>query len=586
MTINGSGKNKSMEETYDYIIIGAGSAGCVIANRLSEDKDKKILILEAGGNDKSVTVSMPAALSIPMNSERFNWGLKTEPEPGLDNRIMNLPRGKGLGGSSSINGMCYVRGNPMDYELWSAKGAKGWHWGNVLPYFKKLEHSSEDGEFRGNDGPLYVKKGEAKNVLYNTFVQASKEAGYAISENMNDLQHEGMGPMEMSVKNGVRASAAKSYLYPAMNRRNINVITQANVEKILFQNKKAKGVLFSRYGKKTTAKAGDGVILCAGSIMSPKILKLSGIGPVNELRNYGIEIIVERKEVGNNLMDHLELYIQQECVKPITLYQYLNPFYKYLIGLQWLLSKKGLGATNHFETGGHIRSRAGVVYPDIQFHFLPIAISYDGQTDAGTHGFQVHVGTKRSKSRGWVKLRSQDPFDPPKVCFNYMTDPQDWDDMRACITLTREIFHQPAFSSFIGSEIAPGESCNTNDLMDIFIKEKVESAYHPCGTCRMGDDDSAIVDPLTMKAKGLDGLFIVDSSIMPQATAGDLNAPTLMVAERAADLIKGRALPEEINAPILGDPNWDKNQRSDKISHDFSSNREELKKYLLNTHDK
>ena len=586
MTMNDSGINESMAETYDYIVIGAGSAGCVIANRLSEDKNKKILILEAGGNDKSVTVSMPAALSIPMNSERFNWGLKTEPEPGLDNRIMNLPRGKGLGGSSSINGMCYVRGNPMDYELWSAKGAKGWHWGNVLPYFKKLEHSSEDGEFRGNDGPLSVKKGEAKNILYNTFVQASKEAGYAVSENMNDLQHEGMGPMEMSVKNGVRASAAKSYLYPALKRGNINVITKANVEKILFQNKKAKGVLFSRYGKKITVKAGNGVILCAGSIMSPKILKLSGIGPVNELKNHGIEIILERKEVGNNLMDHLELYIQQECVKPITLYQYLNPFYKSLIGLQWLLFKKGPGATNHFETGGHIRSRAGVVYPDIQFHFLPIAISYDGQTDAGTHGFQVHVGTKRSKSRGWVKLRSQDPFDPPKVCFNYMTDPQDWDDMRACITLTREIFHQPAFSSFIGSEIAPGESCNTNELMDIFIKEKVESAYHPCGTCRMGDDDSAVVDPLTMKAKGLDGLFIVDSSVMPQATAGDLNAPTLMVAERASDLIKGRALPEEKNAPILGDQNWDKNQRSDKISYDFSSNREELKKYLLNTHDK
>ena len=586
MTMTGSGINESMAETYDYIVIGAGSAGCVIANRLSEDKNIKILILEAGGNDKSVTVSMPAALSIPMNSERFNWGLKTEPEPGLDNRIMNLPRGKGLGGSSSINGMCYVRGNPMDYELWSAKGAKGWHWGNVLPYFKKLEHSSEDGEFRGNDGPLSVKKGEAKNILYNTFVQASKEAGYAVSENMNDLQHEGMGPMEMSVKNGVRASAAKSYLYPALKRGNINVITKANVEKILFQNKKAKGVLFSRYGKKITVKAGNGVILCAGSIMSPKILKLSGIGPANELKNHAIEIILERKEVGNNLMDHLELYIQQECVKPITLYQYLNPFYKSLIGLQWLLFKKGPGATNHFETGGHIRSRAGVVYPDIQFHFLPIAISYDGQTDAGTHGFQVHVGTKRSKSRGWVKLRSQDPFDPPKVCFNYMTDPQDWDDMRACITLTREIFHQPAFSSFIGSEIAPGESCNTNELMDIFIKEKVESAYHPCGTCRMGDDGSAVVDPSTMKAKGLDGLFIVDSSVMPQATAGDLNAPTLMVAERASDLIKGRALPEEKNAPILGDQNWDKNQRSDKISHDFSSNREELKKYLLKTHDK
>ncbi len=578
-------QKKSSLEAYNFIVIGAGSAGCVIANRLSEDLGKKILLLEAGGTDKSISVSMPAALSIPMNSKRFNWGLKTEPEPGLDNRIMNLPRGKGLGGSSSINGMCYVRGNPMDYELWSAKGAKGWNWANVLPYFKRLEKASEKDEFRGRDGPLTVRKGSSKNILYNTFVEAGREAGYAVSENMNSLQHEGMGPMEMSVKNGTRASAAKSYLYPALKRGNINVMTHANVEKIIFAGKKAKGVLFSRHGYKSTIIAEEGIILCAGSIMSPKILKLSGIGPAKELKHNGIKMILERDELGNNLMDHLELYIQHECIRPITLYQYLNPFYKSLLGLQWLLFKKGLGATNHFESGGHIRSRAGILYPDIQYHFLPIAISYDGKTRASAHGFQVHVGTKRSKSRGWVRLRSNDPIDTPKVCFNYMTDPQDWLEMRACITLTREIFSQPAFSSFAGTEIAPGVECNTNDLMDEFIKEKVESAYHPCGTCRMGVDETAIVDPLTMKIKGLEGLFIVDSSVMPQATAGDLNAPTLMIAERASDLIKGKVLPMEKNAPILGDHTWKKNQRSDKITYDFSSDREKLKKYLIDTHN-
>ena len=570
-------------EQFDYIVIGAGSAGCVIANRLGEDPRKKILVLEAGGSDRSLTISMPAALSVPMNSKRFNWGLRTEPEPGLDNRIMNLPRGKGLGGSSSINGMCYVRGNPMDYELWSAKGALGWHWANVLPYFKKLEKVSENSDLRGNEGPITVTKGNSGNILNLKFLEAGAQAGYPLSENMNGIQHEGMSPMEMFVKKGTRASAAKSYLYPALKRGNVKVETYAVVEKILFEGKKAKAVLYSKYGKTFKIFAGKGVILSAGSIMSPKILKLSGVGPKAELSAHGIEIIKSFDEVGANLMDHLELYIQYQCRKPITLYKYLNPFSKLLIGIQWMLFKKGLGATNHFESGGHIRSRAGVLYPDIQFHFLPVAISYDGKKDAGTHGFQVHVGTKRAKSRGWVRLKSNNPLDPPKVRFNYMTDPQDWIDMRACITLTREIFSQNSFSDIIGNEIAPGENCKTSDQMDQFIKEKVESAYHPCGTLRMGTDRKAVVDPRTMKLKGFDGLFVVDSSVMPQATAGDLNTPTLMIAERAADLIKGEVLSEDVLAPIMGDFNWRERQRSSDIGYDFSSNRKNLKKLLLET---
>ena len=574
-----------MLEQFDYIVIGAGSAGCVIANRLGEDQRKKILVLEAGGSDRSLTVSMPAALSLPMNSKRFNWGLKTEPEPGLDNRIMNLPRGKGLGGSSSINGMCYVRGNPMDYELWSAKGAKGWHWANVLPYFKKLEQVSEHSDLRGNDGPITVTKGNSQNILNHKFLEAGAEAGYPLSENMNGVQHEGMSPMEMFVKKGRRASASKSYLYPALKRGNVRVVTHAIVEKILFEGKKAKAVLYSKHGKIFKIVAGKGIILSAGAIMSPKILKLSGIGPKEELASHGIKVVDNLDEVGANLMDHLELYIQYRCNKPITLYKYLNPFSKALIGIQWTLFKSGLGATNHFESGGHIRSRAGILYPDIQFHFLPLAISYDGKKDAGAHGFQVHVGTKRAKSRGWVRLKSNNPLDSPKVCFNYMTEPQDWIDMRACITLTREIFAQNSFSDVIGDEIAPGINCKTSDEMDQFIKDKVESAYHPCGTLRMGTDRRAVVDPQTMKLKGFDGLFVVDSSVMPQATAGDLNTPTLMIAERAADLIKGEPLAEDIIAPIMGDYYWRERQRSPEINHDFSSNRKDLKRLLKETND-
>ncbi|MEQ8666998.1 MAG: choline dehydrogenase [Rhodospirillales bacterium] len=556
--------------TFDYVIIGAGSAGCVLANRLGEDPGVRILVLEAGGSDNSLFVKMPAALSIPMNTRRFNWGMTTEPEPGLDGRVMNLPRGKGLGGSSSINGMCYVRGNPMDYERWADQGADGWNWANVLPYFQRMECAADPGALRGRDGPLRVVRGKETNPLYSAFVEAGVQAGYARSANMNDLQHEGFGPMEMTVAGGERASAAAGYLYPAVKRGNVQVLSHAMVDRIVFDGRRAIGVLLSRKGKKSVALAARDVILSAGSIMSPLILKRSGVGPAGELRDHGIDVVADREQVGGNLMDHLEVYLQQACTKPVSLYPHMSLLGKALIGARWMLTRSGLGATNHFESGGHIRSRAGIAYPDIQFHFLPLAISYDGKSLARGHGFQVHVGTKRSKSRGWVRLRSADPADLPRVRFNYMTHEDDWLEMRACIRLTREIFAQPAMAPYAGRELAPGADCTRDEQIDRFIKDKVESAYHPCGTCRMGSDDQAVVDPRTMKVKGVEGLRVTDSSVMPQATAGDLNAPTLMLAERAADLIRGQTLAAAGNAPIRIDPDWQTRQRSDDISLDLS----------------
>lgn len=567
--------------TYDYVVIGAGSAGCVMAARLGEDAAARILVLEAGGSDRSIFVQMPTAFSIPMNTRRFNWGMSTEPEPGLGGRVMNLPRGKGLGGSSSINGMCWVRGNPIDYELWSALGAEGWHWANVLPYFKRLENVPDGGDRRGTDGPISVSRGCQSNPLYQAFVAAGQQAGYAVSDNMNDLQHEGFGPMEMSVGRGERASAAVGYLRPAMRRKNVRVIQNAQVDRLILEGRRVTGVLFTRNGRTMRAQAGRDVILSAGSIMSPTILKRSGIGPAEELKENGIEVIADRDQVGGNLMDHLEIYLQMECRQPVTLFSHMSPLRKALLGARWMLMRDGLGATNHFESGGHIRSRAGIVYPDIQYHFLPLAVSYDGKSMVSGHGFQVHVGTKRSKSRGWVKLRSADARDLPRVRFNYMTHPDDWQEMRACIRLTREIFAQEAFAPYRGQELAPGAECQDDACIDQFLKDKVESAYHPCGTCRMGTDDAAVVDPLTMKLKGIEGLRVVDSSVLPQATAGDLNAPTLVMAERAADLVRGLSLPSAEDAPLLADPNWATCQRSPHITRDYAQDRDTLRAALL-----
>ena len=568
------------QETYDYVIIGAGSAGSVLARRLSEDAGVSVLVLEAGGSDLSVIVAMPAALTMPMNTKRFNWGMVTEPEPGLNGRCINLPRGKGMGGSSSINGMCYVRGNPMDYELWEAKGATGWHWANVLPYFQKMERVAEGGPYRGTDGPLHVTRGAEANPLYHAFVDAGAAAGYARSANMNQIQHEGFGPMEMTVGDGMRASAARVYLRPALKNPKVRLVTRALVKRILFEGKTAVGVEYLHRGRVETVGARREVILSAGSIMSPMILKRSGIGPASELAEHGIPVLHPLAGVGENLMDHLELYVQYSCTKPVSLFPSMSLMGKAAIGVKWLATRKGLGATNHFETGGHIRSRAGLVYPDIQFHFLPLAISYDGKSLASGHGFQVHVGTKRSKSRGWVRLRDADARSLPRVQFNYMTHAEDWEEMRACIRLSREIFAQAPMAQYVGDELAPGAQAQSDDALDDFIRRKVESAYHPCGTCRMGTDPLAVVDP-DCRVIGVANLRVVDASIMPQATAGDLNGPTIMLAERAADIIRGKLLPAAEDAPILADEAWNSRQRGTEIARDYANDRDALRAQLL-----
>jgi choline dehydrogenase len=568
------------EGSFDYVIVGAGSAGCVLAHRLGEDPGVRILLLEAGGSDRSLIVDMPAALSIPMNTTRFNWGMTTEPEPALDGRKVNLPRGRGLGGSSSINGMCWVRGNPMDYELWEALGAAGWRWSNVLPYFRRLEAVHNGGPQRGTEGPVTVTRGAETNPLYQAFVEAGVQAGYARSPNMNELQHEGFVPIEMNVGAGRRMSAARAYLRPALARGNVRVITNALVERVTFEGRRATGVAFTVAGQEREARATRDVILSAGSIMSPTILKRSGIGPGTELKEHGIAVVHDASQVGENLMDHLELYVQAECRQPVTLYPTQSFWGKAKIGLEWLLTHRGLGATHHFESGGHLRSRAGIVYPDIQYHFLPLAISYDGATLAQGHGFQVHVGTKRSKSRGWVRLRDARPQSLPRVRFNYMSHPDDWMEFRACIRYTREIFAQPALSSYVGREIAPGPESTGDAALDAFLKRKLESAYHPCGTCRMGTDDAAVTRP-DGRVNGVDGLRVVDASLMPQATAGDLNAPTLVLAERMSDLVRGRQLPEAVGAPLLADPEWATRQRGPSIGRDYAKQRDQLAAALL-----
>ena len=565
---------------FDYVIVGAGSAGCVLANRLGEDPATRILVLEAGGSEKAVIIDMPAALSIPMNTKRFNWGMKTEPEPGLDGREVNLPRGKGLGGSSSINGMCWVRGNPMDYELWEGLGAAGWRWSNVLPYFQRLEGVRGGGPLRGSDGPVKITRGPEHNPLYAAFVEAGVQAGYARSANMNERQHEGFGPMEMNVGHGRRMSAARAYLRPAMARGNVKVVTGATVDRVIFEGKRAVGVAYHAGGSDHRADAQREVILSAGSIMSPTILKRSGIGPAEELKEHGIGVLHDAPNVGENLMDHMEIYLQMECRQPVTLFPTQSLWGKARIGMEWLATRGGLGATNHFESGGHIRSRAGIVYPDIQYHFLPLAISYDGKSLAAGHGFQVHVGTKRSKSRGWVRLRDARPESLPRVRFNYMTHADDWLEFRACIQLSREIFAQPAFAPYRGQELAPGELAQEDAALDIFLKRKLESAYHPCGTCRMGTDDAAVTTP-DGRVRGIERLRVVDASLMPQATAGDLNAPTLALAERTSDLIRGRHLPEATDAPLLADPDWRTRQRSPNITRDYSEDRQTLAEELV-----
>jgi choline dehydrogenase len=547
---------------FDFVIVGAGSAGCAMAYRLSEDGKHSVLVLEYGGTDMGPLIQMPSALSYPMNMATYDWGYWSEPEPHLGGRKLVCPRGKVVGGSSSINGMVYVRGHARDYDHWEEQGAAGWGYRHVLPYFKRMEnaHGGQEG-WRGTDGPLHVTRGSRKNPLFHAFVEAGRQAGYEVTNDYNGEKQEGFGPMEMTIWKGRRWSAANAYLKPALKRPNASM-QRGLVRRVLFEGRRAIGVEFERGGRIETVRARREVIIAASSINSPKLLKLSGVGPAAELKQHGIEVIADRPGVGENLQDHLELYLQMECTQPITLYKHLNLFSKAMIGAQWLFFRSGLGATNHFESAAFVRSAAGVEYPDIQYHFLPVAIRYDGKAPAKSHGFQAHVGPMRSPSRGWVRLRSADPKDAPEIQFNYMSQEQDWADFRNCIRMTREIFGQDAFKPFTGREIAPGAHVESDEALNDFIREAVESAFHPCGTCRMGsgDDALAVIDP-ECRVIGVEGLRVVDSSIFPRITNGNLNAPSIMVGEKASDLFLGRdPLPPSNQEPWIS-PRWEAAQR-------------------------
>ena len=550
----------------DFVIVGSGSSGSALASRLSEDGKNSVLVLEYGGTDASPLIQMPGALSFPMNMPRYDWGYFSEPEPHLGGRKLACPRGKVIGGSSSINGMVYVRGHAGDYDNWSDTGAEGWSYADVLPYFLRMEnwHDSGQGgdpEWRGKNGPLHITRGKRDIPLHKAFVDAGIQAGFELTKDYNGEQQEGFSPMEQTVWKGQRWSAANAYLKPALKRSNLD-LHNCLARRIIMDGKRAVGVEVQRGSDVYIVHARREVIIAASAINSPKLLMLSGIGPAAHIKETGINVIADRPGVGQNLQDHLELYIQQACTQPITLFKYWNLFGKMRVGIEWLLNKSGPGASNAFETCAFLRSKPGVSYPDIQYHFLPIAVRYDGQAAAEGHGFQAHVGPMRSASRGSIRLNSSNPEDKPKIVFNYMSQPQDWEDFRHCIRLTRSIFGQPAFDPFRGKEIQPGIDVQSDEELDTFISEHVESAYHPCGTCKIGqpDDPMAVVDP-ECRVIGVDSLRVVDSSIFPRIPNGNLNGPSIMVGEKGADHILGRApLPKDNRAPWIN-PRWKTSDR-------------------------
>lgn len=549
------------DKTYDYVVIGAGSAGAIIASRLSEDPDVSVLLLEAGPVDKSLFIRMPAGMAILFQRGLCNWSYVTEPQAALGGRRIWTPRGKALGGSSSINGMIYIRGHALDYQRWAEEGASGWSYAEVLPYFRRLEsHADRADVYHGNEGPVRVVTGRCENPLFGAFIEAGLQAGYPYTRDVNGYQQEGFGRFDMNVDRGRRANTSLAYLSGARARPNLRIETDAMAERIVFEGRAARGVTYIRAGNRMTARADCEVIVSAGAINTPKLLLASGIGPVSELARFDTDVVVDAPEVGRNLQDHMEVFIADKSRRPMTLYGDLRPWRQPWIGAQWLLTKTGKGATNHYEAGAFIRSGPGVSHPDIQIHFNPMAYSKPGDPRPTEHAYRIHIGTMRSQSRGTVTLKSLDPAEPPAIDPNYMSTEADWREMRACVSLGREIMNQPAFKDFRGDEIRPGRAVRTVAEIDAYIRETANTAYHPSGTCRMGSDDRSVVDP-ACRVRGVSGLRVVDASIMPSIVSGNLNVPTMMIGEKAADMIAGKPPPAPALAAIYEPDNWRKAQR-------------------------